>query len=332
LFTRNYEEKTEMTDITTHGKAKIDDTGEHSQSNEEVMVPSADFEDEAQANGTSTHSSTHSQQEEDFMMILPSNHLDLGILSTTDPSSIDLVSYQSLTSEMTDYSSVDFSVKDELKAKSSIWAHSKGEEFMVTSKIDTAERADAQQAPAQYDMPASSKRSFIQIDTQKIKDSWKQAKETEGSTLSLQSYLEQTSVTLDISSRYFAAEDLPQAQPAQTSSVSCSDRLSYRTRSAVKELMRFRALKLAQALLAVYVGVLTYADMGPPGGLRDGETGLIVDQESPERTARGLILLNGTERAIVGATQFQVVCIGITRMSAFFMYPGKKNPNQRYQR
>jgi hypothetical protein len=94
-------------------------------------------------------------------------------------------------------------------------------------------------------------------------------------------------------------------------------------------MMRFKALKLAQVLLALYVGILTYADMGPPGGLRDTETGLIVDQESTERTAMGLILVNGTERAIVGVTQFQVVCIGITRMSAFFMYPGKQTHKQR---
>jgi hypothetical protein len=318
-----------MTAITTHGKAKIDGNGEHSKRNEEVMAPSADFEDDPQTNDNSARS----QQQQDFMMPLPSDHLDLVSLSNTDSSSIDFVSDQSPTSEMTDYSAVVLSVKDELKDKRYIWAHSKeGKKFMVPSKIDTAKRADAKQAPAQYGMPASSKKSFIQIHTRKIKDSWKPAKETGGSTVSLQSYaLEQASVTLDTSSRYFAAEDLPQAQPAQTSSVSCSDRSGYRSRSALKELMRFRALKLAQVLLAVYIGVLTYADMGPPGGLRDSETGLIVDQESPERTARGLILLNGTERAIVGATQFQVVCIGITRMSAFFMYPGKNPPDQRYQ-
>jgi hypothetical protein len=154
-------------------------------------------------------------------------------------------------------------------------------------------------------------------DWRHAEDTWRQAEEF---TMPLPSRdLEQASANLDSSSRYFAAEDLPKAEPAKTSSVSCSDRLRYRARSAFKEMMRLKALKLAQVLLALYVGILTYADMG----LRDTETGLIVDQESTERTARGLILVNGTERAIVGATQFQVVCIGITRMSAFFMYPGK---------
>jgi hypothetical protein len=103
----------------------------------------------------------------------------------------------------------------------------------------------------------------------------------------------------------------------------CCGRMNYRIRSFVNDLMRFRALKIAQVVLAIYICVLTFADMGPPGGLRDTETGLIIDQASPERTERGVILLNGTERAIVGETQFQVVCIGIARSTAWFMYPGK---------
>jgi hypothetical protein len=105
--------------------------------------------------------------------------------------------------------------------------------------------------------------------------------------------------------------------------VLCCGRMNYRSRSFVNELMRFRALKIAQVILAIYICVLTFADMGPPGGLRDTETGFIIDQASPERTERGVILLNGTERAIVGETQFQLVCIGIARMTAWFMYPGK---------
>jgi hypothetical protein len=101
------------------------------------------------------------------------------------------------------------------------------------------------------------------------------------------------------------------------------DSIKHQFRSFRKDMVRFKLLKLLQVLLAIYVGVLTYADIGPPGGLRDPETGLIVDQESAERTEKGLILVNGVERSIVAATQFQVVCIGITRMSAFFMYPGR---------
>lgn len=96
-----------------------------------------------------------------------------------------------------------------------------------------------------------------------------------------------------------------------------------RIRSAIKDMMRFKALKFTQILLAGCILFLTFADIGPPGGLRDTETGLIVDQASAERTEKGLILVNGTERAIVGATLFQVACIGIARASAWIMYPGK---------
>jgi hypothetical protein len=116
------------------------------------------------------------------------------------------------------------------------------------------------------------------------------------------------------------------SQPSQQNDSaprSLFDKVSYRTRSAVKEMMRFKAIKIAQVIFAFYILFLTFADIGPPGGLRDTETGLIVDQASPERTERGLILVNGTERAIVGATLFQVACVGIARASAWIMYPGK---------
>jgi hypothetical protein len=90
-----------------------------------------------------------------------------------------------------------------------------------------------------------------------------------------------------------------------------------------KRCRRYKTLKLMQILLAIYVGFLTYADIDLPGGLRDQETGLIIDQASEERTEQGVMLVNRTERAIVATNSFQVICIGITRMSAFFMYPGK---------
>jgi hypothetical protein len=97
------------------------------------------------------------------------------------------------------------------------------------------------------------------------------------------------------------------------SAKSSASRVGYRTRSVIHCMTRYKAIKLAQVLLAMYVAILTFADIGPQGGLRDTETGLLVDQASPERTARGHILVNGTERPIVGATYLQVVCIGIAR-------------------
>lgn len=99
--------------------------------------------------------------------------------------------------------------------------------------------------------------------------------------------------------------------------------LAYRMRSLRANMFRFKWLKLTQLLLATYIGILTFADIGPPGGLRDTDTGLIVDKASPERTANGLILVNGTERAIVAASLTQVACIGVARLSAWLMYPSK---------
>ncbi|KAL3930514.1 MAG: hypothetical protein SGBAC_011732 [Bacillariaceae sp.] len=101
------------------------------------------------------------------------------------------------------------------------------------------------------------------------------------------------------------------------SSLACS----YRMRSFKAGLFRFKWLKLTQLIFATYIGILTFVDMGPPGGLRDTETGLILDKESPERTAKGLTLVNGTERAIVAATLTQVAYMGVARISAWLMYP-----------
>ena len=97
--------------------------------------------------------------------------------------------------------------------------------------------------------------------------------------------------------------------------------MGYRVTSLMETLSRFRAIKIAQLVLAIYITVLTFADIGPPGGLRDTETGLIVDKESTERTDQGIILVNGTERAIAASTIFQVGCIGVARISAWLMYP-----------
>jgi hypothetical protein len=131
---------------------------------------------------------------------------------------------------------------------------------------------------------------------------------------------------IDLSASARTSTTAQSSQPSQqrdSAPRSLFDNMSYRTRSAVKEMMRFKAIKITQVLFACYILFLTFADIGPPGGLRDTETGLIIDQASPERTERGLILINGTERAVVGATLFQVASVGIARASAWIMYPGK---------
>lgn len=84
-------------------------------------------------------------------------------------------------------------------------------------------------------------------------------------------------------------------------------------------MQRFKMIKFVQVALAIYIAYMSFA----PGGLRDPDSGLFVDQDSEERTERGLILVNGTERAIVAASFFQVGCLAIARVSAWLMYPGK---------
>lgn len=123
---------------------------------------------------------------------------------------------------------------------------------------------------------------------------------------------------------YSTPSPLSPPSPKKDSTASCCDDLmGYRFRSFKESLLRFKGIKFVQIVLAIYITVLTFADIGWPGGLRDTETGLIIDRDSPERTEAGLILVNGTERAIAASTLFQVGCIGIARVSAWFMYPGK---------
>ena len=92
------------------------------------------------------------------------------------------------------------------------------------------------------------------------------------------------------------------------------------TDKVIHPMKRFRALKIAQMFCAAYILIVTFTSIG---GLRSRESWLIVDQASTERTEKGLILVNGTERAIVGATAMQLASFGVSRASAWFMYPGK---------
>lgn len=97
-------------------------------------------------------------------------------------------------------------------------------------------------------------------------------------------------------------------------------RLNHRIRGILKNFMRYRAMKIVQLLFAVYIIVLTFADMGPPGGLRDSETGFLVDKV-PENTNMGLIVHERVKRAIVATSTSQLACLGLARVTAWFMYP-----------
>jgi hypothetical protein len=63
------------------------------------------------------------------------------------------------------------------------------------------------------------------------------------------------------------------------------DVLNYGARCCLKCLLRFRMLKFFQVVCAVYICIMTYK-----GGLMDKDTGLVVDQESQERTDSELLL------------------------------------------
>ncbi len=92
-------------------------------------------------------------------------------------------------------------------------------------------------------------------------------------------------------------------------------------RAFLQELLRFKILKAFQIICAIYIAVMTFTS-----DLRDPATGFIRDSESADESDHdGLILDHNVERAIVATTKFQVVCIVMARLSAWFMYPGKYN-------
>jgi len=87
---------------------------------------------------------------------------------------------------------------------------------------------------------------------------------------------------------------------------------------------RYAALKAVSVLLGVYVAVWTFAPegtFGTTGGLV-GPTGYIVDDASSQNAGDGVIYAGGSyPRAIAASDALQMACLGITRVSAFFMYP-----------
>lgn len=86
----------------------------------------------------------------------------------------------------------------------------------------------------------------------------------------------------------------------------------------------YRALKILSILLAIYIAIWSYAPIGTfgtTGGFVNITVGYVIDGASEERTDRGVILTKGSLRAIVADSPLQMVCLGITRASAFFMYP-----------
>ena len=98
--------------------------------------------------------------------------------------------------------------------------------------------------------------------------------------------------------------------------------ISHRIRACYKQLLRFKLLKLSQLVFAIYIAVMSFG----PWSIRDKETGYFIDLDSADGTEAGLINVNGTDRAIVATSTFQVACLALARLSAWFMYPSKFQP------
>ena len=82
----------------------------------------------------------------------------------------------------------------------------------------------------------------------------------------------------------------------------------------------FLTVKIFQLLCAIYIIVVTFSH--PPVGARDPITGNVIDVNSPENTAAGVIYWrNAIYRPIVAQGHWQLFCLAISRMSAFSMYP-----------
>jgi len=86
---------------------------------------------------------------------------------------------------------------------------------------------------------------------------------------------------------------------------------------------RYTTLKIISVLLGVYIAIWSYAPAGTFGitGGFVSPSGYIIDTASEERTEEGVILTRGSLRPIVAENALQMVCLGVTRVSAFFMYP-----------
>ncbi|KAL7535065.1 hypothetical protein ACHAXR_006247 [Thalassiosira sp. AJA248-18] len=78
-------------------------------------------------------------------------------------------------------------------------------------------------------------------------------------------------------------------------------------------------ITVAQLFCVAYILVLTFSDA--PVGITDPETKDIIDTNSVENTNNGVIYVNGSYRAVVAIGGYQKICLAISRMSAFSMYP-----------
>lgn len=124
-----------------------------------------------------------------------------------------------------------------------------------------------------------------------------------------------------------------------TSGVRCQHRRQQQKKplcSQVKKFLEnnieFKFVKFCQLLCGIYILVVTFTytgSLGVFGGARDPDSGFIIDPSSPSNTERGVIeYVNPLfkddiliSRAIVASSNAQMVLLGLSRFSGYFMYP-----------
>lgn len=96
--------------------------------------------------------------------------------------------------------------------------------------------------------------------------------------------------------------------------------------------IEFKYVKLCQLLCGIYILVVTFTDSGSLGifgGARDPDSGFIIDTSSASNTDCGVIEYTNSlfkehviiSRAIVAESIAQMVLLGLSRFSGYFMYP-----------
>ena len=86
----------------------------------------------------------------------------------------------------------------------------------------------------------------------------------------------------------------------------------------------FKAVTFAQLLCGAYILTVTFTHLGQLGkfgGARDPVSGFIIDTTSEENTNAGVLVWNGALRSVVAQTQAEMILLGFSRFSGFFMYP-----------
>jgi predicted ferric reductase len=111
----------------------------------------------------------------------------------------------------------------------------------------------------------------------------------------------------------------------------CCEPMCFRTISVIRRSVsttEFKCVKLCQLLCGMYILIVTFTDVGTLGifgGAMDPASGFIIDPNSQENTNAGIIqyshLNKVVSRAIVANSLFQQILLGISRFSAFSMYP-----------